>query len=74
MIPNSYFFGFTDVGKTHFKNAEYNLSNSYLGGGVGLAFETKGGIFNISYAAGKRNDLRFNIKESKIHFGYLSVF
>jgi hypothetical protein len=42
--------------------------------GLGLAVETKGGIFNISYAAGKRNDLRFNIREAKIHLGYLSIF
>ena len=71
---NSYFFGFTDLGKSYFKNQSKSVSNTFLGGGVGLAFETKGGIFNISYAAGKRNDLRFNIKESKIHFGYVSVF
>lgn len=71
---NSYFFGFTDVGNTYFKNRSISMANTFVGGGVGLAFETKGGIFNISYAAGKRNDLRFNIKESKIHFGYVSVF
>ena len=71
---NSYFFGFTDVGNTYFKNRSISMSNTFVGGGMGLAFETKGGIFNISYAAGKRNDLRFNIKESKIHFGYVSVF
>ena len=71
---NSYFFGFTDVGNTYFKNRSISMSNTFVGGGIGLAFETKGGIFNISYAAGKRNDLRFNIKESKIHFGYVSVF
>ena len=71
---NSYFFGFTDIGKSYFKNQSKSVSNTFLGGGIGLAFETKGGIFNISYAAGKRNDLRFNIKESKIHFGYVSVF
>ena len=71
---NSYFFGFTDVGNTYFKNRSISMSNTFVGGGIGLAFETKGGIFNLSYAAGKRNDLRFNIKESKIHFGYVSVF
>jgi outer membrane protein assembly factor BamA len=71
---NSYFFGFTDIAWSRFSNNTTKFSNSYIGAGVGLAFETKGGIFNISYAAGKRNDLRFNIKESKIHFGYVSVF
>ncbi len=71
---NSYFFGFTDVGWSQFKDLQFQFSNSYLGGGIGLAFETKGGIFNVSYAAGKRNQVPFNIKESKIHFGYVSVF
>ncbi len=71
---NSYFFGFTDLGVSSFKSQLSSFSNQYVGGGIGLAFETKGGIFNISYAAGKRNDLPFNLKESKIHFGYVSIF
>jgi hypothetical protein len=71
---NSYFFGFADVGASKYAYQLSRQSNQYIGGGFGLAFETKGGIFNLSYAAGKRNDLPFNIKESKIHFGYISVF
>lgn len=69
---NSNFFAFTDVGWSN--NKIIKQSNSYIGAGVGLSFETKGGIFNISYAAGKRNDLSFDIKQSKIHLGYVSIF
>ena len=29
------------------------LNNKFIGAGLGMAFETKAGIFNISYAAGK---------------------
>jgi hemolysin activation/secretion protein len=62
---NSNFFVFSDFGLTG--NSITNQSNGYLGGGTGLSFETKSGIFNISYAVGKRNDLNFNIRQSKIH-------
>ncbi|MFP5041508.1 BamA/TamA family outer membrane protein [Parasediminibacterium sp. JCM 36343] len=69
---NSYFNGFADVGFTH--NSITAINNNFIGAGIGLAFETKQGIVNISYAAGKRNDLPFNLRESKIHIGFVSVF
>jgi outer membrane protein assembly factor BamA len=69
---NSNFFIFSDFGWTN--NSIIKQSNTYLGAGAGLSFETKGGIFNISYAVGKRNDLSLDIKQSKIHIGYVSIF
>lgn len=69
---NSYFNGFIDLGAVN--NKVTNTSNSYIGAGFGLAFETKQGIINISFAAGKRNDLPFNFRESKIHLGFVSIF
>ena len=69
---NSSFFAFTNVGWS--QNNIVKTSNSYIGAGIGLSFETKGGIFNLSYAVGKRNDLNFDIKQSKIHFGFVSIF
>jgi hypothetical protein len=69
---NSYFNGFLDIAATN--NRTINTSNSYIGAGIGLAFETKQGIINISFAAGKRNDLPFNFRESKIHLGFVSIF
>ena len=71
---NSFFFGFTDVGYTNYKSQQSSVSHTYFGIGAGMAFETKQGIFNISYAVGKRNDLRFDLRQSKIHFGYTSFF
>jgi outer membrane protein assembly factor BamA len=70
---NSFLFTFADAGYTA-NNSIRNQKNSFLGGGVGMAFETKGGIFNISYAAGKRNDASFNLRQSKIHLGYVNYF
>ncbi len=71
---NSYFSGFTDFGWSTDATKTIGASKNYIGAGVGLAFETKGGIFNISFAAGKRNDLPFDIRQAKIHFGYVSLF
>lgn len=72
---NSYFFGFSDIGftKTKFQDTEY--SNSFISGGIGLAFETKFGLLNLNYAVGKRNDVNFNLRNaSKISFGYINYF
>lgn len=69
---NSNFFVFSDFGFS--TNSIIRQTNNYLGAGAGLSFETKSGIFNISYAVGKRNDLNFDLKQSKIHLGYISIF
>ena len=72
---NSYLFTFTDAGftKTHFQTT--NFTNNFLSAGIGLSFETKVGILNLSYAIGKRNDIKFDLREaSKIHFGYINYF
>lgn len=72
---NSYFFGFSDVGFTKTNYNAIRYSNSFVSGGIGLAFETKFGLLNLSYALGKRNDVKFDIRNSsKIHFGYINYF
>ena len=72
---NSYMFGFVDGGWVKNKYQNINLNNNFIGAGLGLAFETRFGLLNISYAAGKRNDVKLNLREaSKIHFGYVNYF
>jgi hemolysin activation/secretion protein len=72
---NSYFFGFSDIGFTKTKYNTTNFSNSFQSAGIGLEFETKFGLLNISYALGKRNDVKFDIRNSsRIHFGYINYF
>lgn len=72
---NSYFFGFSDIGATKTKYNTTSYSNSFISGGIGLAFETKFGLLNLSYAIGKRNDVNFDIRNSsKISFGYINYF
>ncbi|MGG9961610.1 ShlB/FhaC/HecB family hemolysin secretion/activation protein [Ferruginibacter sp. SUN106] len=72
---NSYFFVFTDGGMVKNKYQNINLNNTFISTGLGMALETKLGLLNISYAIGKRDDIKFNIREaSKIHFGYVNYF
>ncbi len=72
---NSYMFGFVDGGWVKNKYQSVDINNNFISAGLGLAFETKFGLLNISYAAGSRNDVKFNIREaSKIHFGYVNYF
>ncbi len=69
---NAYFSGFSDFGYVY--NSIINKTFTYIGFGAGMAFETKQGIFNINLAAGKRNDLSFDFRQSKIHIGFVSLF
>ena len=69
---NSYFSVFSDGGFT--SNNITNNTYHYIGAGFGLSFQTKQGLFNISIANGKRDDLPFNFSQSKIHFGFVSIF
>ena len=72
---NSFFFGFSDIGFTKTKYNTTNFSNSFQSAGIGLEFETKFGLLNLSYALGKRNDVKFDIRNSsRIHFGYINYF
>lgn len=70
---DSYFFGFIDGGYT--KNSSFqNVKHTYVGTGAGMSFGTKTGIFNLSVAVGARDDIPMSFKQSKLHFGYVSVF
>lgn len=72
---NSYLFGFIDIGATQAKFQNVNAQNFFTGTGLGIAYETKAGLLNLSLAVGKRNDVPFNIRQaSKIHFGYVNYF
>lgn len=71
---NSFLFAFFDGGWAKNEVPGYNLNSIYLGIGLGLAFETKAGIFNISYAIGKQDSNPFAFRQAKIHLGYVNFF
>lgn len=71
---NSFFYVLADGGWGK-SNTQHNKVNySYFGTGLGLAFETKAGIFNLAWAVGKRNDTELNLRQSKVHFGFVNYF
>ncbi len=70
---NSAFFAFVDGGWGRHL-AEIQKHHGYFGTGLGLSFETKAGIFNLAWAVGKRDDLPFNLRQSKVHLGFASYF
>lgn len=71
---NSFFYALLDGGWGRNSIPGVKLNYSYVGTGLGLAFETKAGIFNLAWAVGKRNDTEFNLRQSKIHFGFVNYF
>lgn len=71
---NSFFYVLLDGGWGSNNSQNTKIDYTYLGTGMGLAFETKLGIFNFAWAVGKRNDTEFNLRQSKIHFGFVNYF
>jgi outer membrane protein assembly factor BamA len=72
---NSYFFGFADGAIVKNKYQNINLNNNFISSGIGIVLETKVGLLNVSYAIGKRDDVKFNIRQSqKLHLGYVNYF
>jgi len=71
---NSFFFGFVDGGWGRNNSHSSKYTHTYIGAGLGLALETKAGIFNLAWAVGKRDDTQFNLRQSKIHFGFVNYF
>ena len=71
---NSYFFVFSDIAYIQSKFADTFIKDTPYSVGFGMAFETKAGVFNISYGVGKNKNQGFELKNSKVHFGYVSVF
>ena len=72
---NSYLFGFVDAGWVKTKYQSVDVSSNYISTGLGLLFETKLGLINMSVAIGKQSDINFNLGQAtKIHFGYINYF
>lgn len=72
---NSYFFTFIDAAATDTKYQNIQTNNFFTSAGLGILYETKAGLLNLSLAIGKRNDVPFKLNQaSKIHFGYINYF
>ena len=70
---NSYFFGFVDGGwGKHLLEAV--RSHTYWGSGLGLSLERKAGVIQMAVALGQRDDAPFNLRQPKVHIGFVSYF
>jgi hemolysin activation/secretion protein len=71
---NSFFYVLADGGWGRNDSQNADINYTYFGTGLGLAFDVKAGIFNIAWAVGKRNDTELNLRQSKLHIGFVSYF
>jgi outer membrane protein assembly factor BamA len=70
---NSNFFVFADGGWAR-NPIQAKRNHNYIGTGLGMSLETKAGIFNLAWAIGKRDDTDLNLRQSKVHFGFVNYF
>ena len=71
---NSYLYLFFDGAYYENDGIDNFVSDRPFGFGAGMSFETKAGIFSISYALGKQFDNPIKFSAAKIHFGFINFF
>ena len=71
---NSYLYLFFDQSYYEKDNIKGYVSDRPYGFGTGMSFDTKAGIFSISYALGQQFDNPILFRSAKIHFGFINFF
>ena len=71
---NSNFFLFFDQAWWEDDAADPRLEDTPLGFGTGVTFETKAGLFSLTYALGREFGRPVELRTGKIHFGFISLF
>jgi outer membrane protein assembly factor BamA len=71
---NSYLHVFWDGAWYENRTHDKFITDTPMGFGAGMSFETKAGIFSFSYALGKQFDNPIQLRSGKIHFGILNFF
>ena len=66
----SYLLAFFDFGLLTLQN----MDDFPYATGIGFNIRNQNGIFQVIYAIGASQDLNFTLEQSKIHFGYKSIF
>lgn len=74
LSPTSNVYLFSDNGWLESRFNGSNTSAVYNGFGVGTSLQTKNGMFTIAYALGRSDLVPLNVRQSKIHFGYVAFF
>ncbi|MGB0522633.1 MAG: hypothetical protein ACPGJS_06720 [Flammeovirgaceae bacterium] len=68
----SYFFTFFDQAFLENEVVDFSFSDQPYGLGLGLAVQTKGGLFRLIYSLGNSADQAIGFRQAKIHFGLTS--
>ncbi|WP_321515433.1 BamA/TamA family outer membrane protein [Marinifilum fragile] len=71
---NTSFYLFTDLAYYKSEILKNSTEDYPVGVGFGLSFATKAGIFSLNYALGKQENQSFDLRNAKIHFGFISRF
>ena len=71
---NSNFFVFFDQAWWENSSQKDLVTDTPFGFGLGTMFETKAGLFSLTYALGKQFDNPIELRTGKVHFGFISLF
>ena len=71
---NSAVFGYLDYGYYENKSTTSFETDTPFGFGIGTNFQTKAGVFSLSYGLGKQKGNPILFKNGKVHFGFVSLF
>jgi outer membrane protein assembly factor BamA len=71
---NSYLYAFTDIAYVANVSRATRQFDTPIGFGAGITFETKVGLFGFTLAAGREKGNAIDLKNTKTHFGYISLF
>lgn len=71
---NANFFLFMDQGWWEDQAQEQLVTDTPMGFGAGTTFETKAGLFSLTYALGRQFDNPVLLRGGKVHFGFTSLF
>lgn len=74
LSKNSFAALFADVGYTVNRSVEQVQFDQPFGFGAMITFETKAGIFGLTYALGGKDQNPVLVRNAKIHFGYINYF
>jgi hypothetical protein len=71
---NAYLSLFGDAAYINNRTTRIQDTSYPMSVGAGMTFETRAGLFSLLYALGKPDRSSFQIKNGKIHFGYVNLF
>jgi len=71
---NSNLFAFVEGAWYEANTTQTFITDTPIGFGAGMSFETKAGIFSLTYALGKQFNNPILLRNGKIHFGFINFF